>query len=566
MLQIFIGAILTTITSLIISKSNKKIKYIHFIKKPEIFILNFLPIFLLSVIFSGVNILNGVAVVAFVVNTAALIHFYKVQFREEPLYFKDILIVKEALDMSGKYPLSLKNINVAVYFISMLSAVCFQVYKREFNIGWEIIIGCLVLFGITLFVLLNKNLYKKIYIEGLNPYIEIESYQSKGFMYPFLHSILDIFDYKYKNYDANEAKKILNYYQDEKIDGVNFVVVMLESFKDFSKVKGNFEFVKDPYEYFHKLEKESISGGLIVDSFGGGTFVTEMQVLNGFKNLPQFKNKIHTNVRYLKENGYKTTAHHPYKSYFYGRDKIYPNLGFEEFKNYDNCFKYISQKPLKDEEFFSYLMDDFKENVKKDKVFSFSVTYQNHGPYTKDKEGENFIEPKEFYDEGLFNYFNNYLRGISETSEALEILTKSLNEIERPTVLVLFGDHSPTMAEDKDLIDMLQINQDLETIEGVRNLYETPYLIWSNKALGAIKSYEKDLIEPAFLMPKVFESLGIKGSKYNQFLTDYLGNRKVIKDFLILNSQGEKTTLTKEQKHLFENTEFHIQKYKDKVD
>lgn len=562
MFLLFLGSIVATVTSLIISKSNKKIKYLDFIKDPRIFILNFLPIFFLSVILSGLeHILNGVAIVMFLVNTGALIHFYKVQFREEPLYFKDIFIIKEAADMTAKYPLSFKNVNSIVYFLSIAFIAFIQVYKRDFGINIQIVVTFIVGFICLLFVLTNKNLYKKIIVKGLSSHIALESYQSKGFIYPFLYSIVDIFEYQYKNYNPIEATKILSYYKEEHISGINFVFVMLESFKDFSKVKGNFEFEKDPYDYFHKLQEDSFSGGLIVDAFGGGTFTTEMEVLSGFKHLPKFKNKTETYVQYFKENGYKITAHHPYKAHFYGRDEVYPKIGLDNFKNYDNCFKKISEKPLKDKEFFEYLMNDFKENIKENDVFSFSVTYQNHGPYTKEVEGENFIKFKSSYDKGLFNYFNNYLRGISSTSSALEILTKNLNEIDQPTVLVIFGDHSPTMGEDKTLLDMLDINQDLSTIDGVKNLYETPYLFWANNALKkniALKGKGK-LLEPAFLVAELFDRLNLKGSQYEQFINDYSHNRSVIKDFLILDGKGEKTLLTKEQKHLYDNTQYHVQ-------
>ena len=67
----------------------------------------------------------------------------------------------------------------------------------------------------------------------------------------------------YKRQDIPEDKK------------VDIVLLQLESFKDFYKYRNDsLEFNYDPYDYFHKLEEKSLTGSLMVNSFGGGTFVT----------------------------------------------------------------------------------------------------------------------------------------------------------------------------------------------------------------------------------------------------------------------------------------------------
>lgn len=560
MIFLILGSIFSTISSLIISKNNKKIRIVDFFKEPKIVLLNFLPIILCSIILGKLKFVNGAAVVMVVVNTLALIHYYKVQFREEPLYFKDILIFKEAMNMSGQYPLKL-NFSALIYILSIFVAIAMQWYKTEFEILTAMLLISIICLGVVWHAIKSDRVYRNLTIKDMNPYIELESYQSKGFLYPFLHSVTDIFEYKFRNYSEKMAVEELSEFEEGKNCDINFLVIMLESFKDFSTVQGNFEFEIDPYEDLKKLKAESLNGGLIVNAFGGGTFITEMQALSGFYHLPKFKRKTKTYVNYFKDLGYMTTAHHPYYGGFYNRKQIYKNIGFESFKYYENYFKNFSKKPLRDREFFGKLMEDFEENSKKSKVFSFAVTFQNHGPYTKDREGEDIIKWKENYDEGLFNYFNNYLRGIKDTSENLKILTDKLNKIDKPTVLVLFGDHSPTMGENKSLIEMLDIEQNLKTIEGVKNLYETPYLFWANESLRQRTKLYGDgrTIEPAFLMAELLNKLKIKGNAYSQFLSRYSEEHSVRKDFINLDGQGNFENLDTEQREKFDNVEYYQQ-------
>ena len=87
-------------------------------------------------------------------------------------------------------------------------------------------------------------------------------------------------------------------------------------------------------------------------------------------------------VWYFKEQGYNTEAFHPIYGSFYNRITAFDNLGFDNYYNYENKFSSIQESFLEDNEFFDYIIEGYENNKKTNKpYFSFSVTYQNHGPY-----------------------------------------------------------------------------------------------------------------------------------------------------------------------------------------
>ena len=78
-------------------------------------------------------------------------------------------------------------------------------------------------------------------------------------------------------YHAQQTANILAEYTDTDIpehQKVDIIGIMLEAYADFS-VYDQIEFEADPYEEYHKLEQEGISGNLLTNIFAGGTIDTE---------------------------------------------------------------------------------------------------------------------------------------------------------------------------------------------------------------------------------------------------------------------------------------------------
>lgn len=103
---------------------------------------------------------------------------------------------------------------------------------------------------------------------------------------------------------------------------------------------------------------------------------------------------------------------------------------------------------------------------------------------------------------------------------------------DEPVVLVFFGDHKPWMGNGDSVYHELGINIDRSTDEGFRNYYSTRYLILANDAAKRVTGSdfrgEGETISASFLMNKVFELCGWRGSAYMQFTTAQMQKTPVV--------------------------------------
>lgn len=92
-------------------------------------------------------------------------------------------------------------------------------------------------------------------------------------------------------------------------------------------------------------------------------------------------------------------------------------------------------------------MVENKENPE-DRLFLFNVTMQNHGGYeeTHDNFNQEVWLTGEL--EGKFPKTDQYLSLMKESDEALEYLISYFEECEEPTMIVLFGDHQPSVEDE----------------------------------------------------------------------------------------------------------------------
>ena len=162
---------------------------------------------------------------------------------------------------------------------------------------------------------------------------------------------------------------------------------------------------------------------------------------------------------------------------------------------------------------------------------------------------------------------NNYLNGINQTDKALKKLIDRFRNEEEPTVIVLFGDHNPWLGAGNSVYNMLDINMDLESIEGFKNYYQTPYLIWGNDAAQEI--LDKELVgqgptlSPNILMSELFDYLEWEGNEYIQFIGDMKKNFDVNHNLFFKENEEFTKHLSEENKVLwkeFINLE-HYQSY-----
>lgn len=249
---------------------------------------------------------------------------------------------------------------------------------------------------------------------------------------------------------------------------------------------------------------------------------------------------------------------HPITGSFYNRRNVNEYLGFDSFEHYDNKYKFKEKSNLEDWHFFDSIIEGYENNKAENKpYFHFSVTYQNHGPYSNERlTEEEYLKNKNHYDEGTYNMVNNYFAGINQTDKALKKIIDYFRNEEEPTIIIIFGDHNPWLGKDHVGYDMMNIDLDLSTVEGFKNYYQTPYIIWGNS--GAKKMFNKDFIgegntiSPNFLMPELFHYLGWEGNEYMQYLLNVKEKFDVMHNLYFKENGEFKSELSQENKKLWE--------------
>lgn len=499
-------------------------------------LMNYTPIFLFMVV---IYLLSNRLWVGFLSSCLfvilSVVNKFKLTYRDDPFSFIDVTLIKESMEMTNRYEIKFSP-NMIVMFIGLILITL--VLKVIFNYkisSKKIRVSLIALVAILSFLVFrgpyfNYETYNKVgNKELINIWSQPQQFQSKGFVYPFIYSITSAKDAVLEGYDEDKAIEDLSVYEYKNVSEdkkVNVVAVMLEAYNDFSKFD-TVEFGIDPYKNFHQIQSRSIQGKLVTNIFAGDTIQTERSFITGYNNHPRYHNYTNSFAWYFKEQGYRTEAMHPIYGWFYNRRNVNTYLGFDSYDYYENKYQALREEFFSDKDFFDFIIDGYETSKNNDTpYFNFSVTYQNHGPYSNEKYSENqFLKKKDVYDDENYNIINNYLAGISETDEAIKKLVDYFDGEEEPTVLVFFGDHNPWLGKDATGYDMLGIDLDFASEEGFLNYYETPYIIWGNNAAKEV--LDDDLvgvgndISPNFLMAEIFGYLGWEGNEYMQYISDY---------------------------------------------
>ena len=499
-------------------------------------LMNIIPIFfiiaLLSLIFNKLWISFSITSLLFFL--MSVINNYKIIYRDEPVTFTDIKLITESMNMAKKYKISLTG-----DMLMILIGILLITFLIKYFVPYKILSKKVRVSLITILIIISGIIFKTFYFNPeiynrvgnkdlINIWSQTQQFQSKGLVYPFTYSISQSKDRVLESYDEEKAKQLLddksysNISEDKK---VNVIAIMLESYNDFSKFS-NVDLHDSVYENYYNIVDNSYSGNLITNVFGGGTINTEWSFLTGYNSHPNYVKDTNSFMRYFKEQGYKVEAMHPNFGWFYNRRNVNDYIGFDQFDYYENKYKAIQEEPLMDWEFFDYIIKGYEESKEEDKPYiNFSVTYQNHGPYSVEKLTDTeYLKNRSNYDEKTYNIINNYLSGIKQTDRALKKLIDYFQNEDEPTIVVFFGDHNPWLGDDQSGYKMLDIDLDLSTTEGFLNYYETPYVIWGNQSAKNV--LDKDFkgqgsdISPNFLMAELFQYVGWEGNEYMSYLFD----------------------------------------------
>ncbi len=545
--------------------------FYDYLDHPGLVALNLIPPVVLMALLYG---LTGRAWLAYALTALPVLglaagNAYKMFFRDDPVIAADLLLLGEAGNMAGKYQLFLFGKLAAALGCALVSALLLALLARgrplgRFRAG---IAGTALACAAALSPLYaSDQVYQdNANEEHINKWSVTQQYVSRGLLYPFLHSVKDAFPRPPEGYDQREAEGWLAQYEDAAIPvdkKVNLVGIMLEAFTDFSQFE-EIQFSQDVYAVWHALEQEGYSGSLLANIFAGGTVNTERAFLTGVGDGNyDYRGDAPSYVRYLKGQGYRATGSHPSYNWFYNRQNVNAYLGFDSYRFTEDYFGpvYGADPVLNDDGFLPDLTRTVLEQLEQDApLFSFSVTYQGHGPYG-DRECW-WGEPEDFFtnpglDDASRYILSNYLGSVMATQRHLADMVDAFRASDEPIVLVVFGDHKPWLGNGNSVYHALGVTLDQDSQEGFYNYWSTPYLIWANgaakAALGRDVRGKGPDISPCFLMNVLFEQLGWTGDAYMQAVDPCRAELPVIHSHgARLTAAGELTAqLPPEQKEL----------------
>ena len=504
--------------------------YIGYFTHPLIFLLNWLPVFLVQVLlFSCVNrhwlafSLNCVVTLI-----PALGNFFKLKFRNDPFSFSDISSITAGLSIAKNYNIQL-NTRIVVCLISVLIVTLALYFLIHIRVGKRFrLISILLIASSTWplwhFIYSNDILYNRL---AASNHLDItmdsrEKYIETGFPYPFLHSINASSETPPSGYSESTAIALLNEYSDQEIPSdrkVNLLFIQLESFSDLEAM-GISGINSDVYACLRELQSESLYGTMIANVIGGGTITTERCILAGTTKMLEYNQPAWSYVRYLKGQGYKCNGSHPYLHFFYSRSSVMTHLGFDSFLFSDYFAPIIGDNWRCDETYLPEVFRIFLENIEEAApVFSFNITLQGHGPYND----EGYDVSGQFWSgngvSDRTNYLlNNYLSNIPETLTVVKNELQKIRSYKEPIVVVLYGDHKPWFGD--EVYNELGISFAPSTEDGLADYRGTPYLIWANDAaktaLANNFTGELPTTSPGYLMNILFEEFGWEGPSFMQ--------------------------------------------------
>ena len=510
----------------------------YLVKSPLTFLLNTLIIF---VTFSIVYFVKRRGFVYVVVSLFWVIlgatNGILLIFRSTPFTVSDLSLSDDGFAILPEYVSTFQLIIVGVIALALVIGLVLVFifapkHKQKINFK-KSIIGLLII-AATMYGGLNLGIsasWVSTYFGNLNT-----AYKDYGFPYCFASTWLNTGISMPENYSKAKTLGIFkkgelaqNVSNSQKVkDPPNILMVQLESFIDPTLIKG-LTCSQDPIPNFRMLEKNYSTGYLTVPVTGAGTANTEFEAITGmslhyfgpgeFPYKTIMKEKTVESIPYdLMNLGYATHAIHNHTGAFYGRNVVFPKMGFQTFTSVE-YMNNVSKNPRgfeKDDVLTGEIMTAMKSTISKDYVYSISV--EGHGKYPT-----NVIYPNpEITVSGIpaqsnANAVTYYVQQVHDMDVFVGQLTKTLQSFPEHTILVIYGDHQPSLNQtSKDMVN--------------HSIYQTQYVIWSNYKLT-----KKDQNLAAYQIgAETLKRAGISAGTLTTYHQNYSKDKKYAQNLKVL--------------------------------
>lgn len=484
--------------------------------RPRVFIFTGFLVLLLLLFLTGVTgrPLTSIGILFAVVIVVTYIHINKMTARGFPLLPEDFFLASEGASLAKfiDFWMLIRTILAAILAVGLF-AYFEREMRRKFNIKkadfgslkTRILVRiALIVVAIGIFIpatdfIRNHKGMRREDVEWLDAQFvawnQVENYERNGFIIGFLYNLSSLKLERPEGYSEERIREIreeLRLIAESRQNlknlakaKVNIVVVLNESFYDPEIIREHYPY--DGGEILPNLRKIQLRyphGMMYSTDYGGGTANIEFEVLTGMTNY--FTNSVpYTDIlpkkgatpslaSYFKDLGFETTAIHPFNGSMYKRDIVLKNFGFERFIT-QNEMRHTEREGngeyIKDSEAYAEVLDILREG--EGNQFVTLITMQNHMPYNEwNYETRDFVSLREDLPEEQRSKIETYYQTIHESDKYLGEFVAALDELDEPTVMLFFGDHSAGLFND------VALSPDPE----VRNLSRmTPYFMYFNQ-------------------------------------------------------------------------------------
>ena len=513
--------------------------------QPKYFFLTIITLFIvLNILILLFKKIYAVIVLEILIILISFINEFKIMYRENPFFPLDVVLFGEVRSIADGLELQLDSgmIKAIIIFVGISIIVFLIDWKFEkflpIKKGWSkcsiIKVGC----SISVFYIFFFSKFS-VTSSGFDP---INDYEQKGVLVGFLSNIKTLIPPKMDGYSAERIEEIIKEYQGERLkfsaieSRPNIILIMSESFWDIEEIPG-IEFEKEIFSNLKVLRENAVSGELLTSVYGGGTSVTEFEVLTGFSKqflpiemTPYYqlqdlsKPSAFSIAQYLKHYGYDTQAIHPFLKENYNRNVVYPNMGFDSFISSDDFRKTESLRSfISDNTMVDRIISEYNTHKSKsdDPFFQFAVSVQNHPDYARERWGNNetisVIAPA--LSKEAISGLEDLATGLYYSDQSLGRLIEYFSNIEDPTIIIMFGDHMSKLGNtvDEIYVDSGWLDSNYSNCDFSYATHRTPFIAWSN--YKDIRE-ECGIFISSFLLPTIFEIYDLRGPIWFDFLND----------------------------------------------
>ncbi len=204
------------------------------------------------------------------------------------------------------------------------------------------------------------------------------------------------------------------------------------------------------------MAQSSYCGRLAVPAWGANTMRTEFAFLSGLPApalgvhrfnpyLSLCKKPVWTMAHQLRLLGYRTVCVHPFHATFFGRETVYPNLGFDHFIDVASFEEADLFGPYTSDIAVARKMIDVLDDGNPQPTFIFAITMENHGKWEAGRldahPADSLVPPEPL---GSFE-LGYYLRHLHNADIMTGMLVDYLKQQSGNGVFCLFGDHLPSL-------------------------------------------------------------------------------------------------------------------------